>query len=114
MFSEVWDRLIQVFKEFCDRINDFFHQLDSMLEEDSSIWMLHRCRVCGRSFYTSEEAQRCVERHQGRSAKAFVRGGHKEIIQFSGKHIAPRNREGAMRRTEIRMFKQTGQSKMRR
>jgi hypothetical protein len=55
-----------------------------------------------------------VERHQGRSAKAFVRGGHKEIIQFSGKHIAPRNREGAMRRTEIRMFKQTGQSKRRR
>lgn len=102
MFSEVWDRVIQAFKDMVDQINDFYHRFDDLFEEESEIWKLHRCRVCGRTFYTSVEAQKCVERHRERDARAAFRGLDRAPTKYCGKHIAPRNREATMRSTELR------------
>lgn len=102
MFNEVWDRVIQAFKDMIDQINDFYHRFDDLLEEESEIWKLHRCWVCGRTFYTSVEAQKCVERHRERDARAAFRGRSRAPMKYCGKHITPRNREGTMRRTELR------------
>lgn len=102
MFSEVWDRVIQAFKDMVDQISDIAHRLDDMFSEESEIWKLHRCRVCGRTFYTSVEAQKCVERHREREARASFRGRNRAPMKYCGKHIAPRNREATMRSTELR------------
>ena len=102
MFSEVWDRVIQAFNDMANQISDIANRLDDMLSEASEVWKLHRCRVCGRTFYTSVEAQKCVERHREREARAAFRGRIQAPMKYYGKHIAPRNREGTMRRTELR------------
>ena len=102
MFDEVWDRIIQVFEDMFDQINDTVQQFNDLLAEESEIWKLHRCRICGRSFYTSEEAQKCVERHREREARASFRGRNRAPMKYCGKHIAPRNREATMRSTELR------------
>ena len=102
MFSEALDRLIQAFKDMFDQMKSFSNQLADLLDEESEIWKLHRCRVCGRTFYTSVEAQKCVERHRARDARAAFRGSSKVAMKYCGKHVVPRNREGTMRRTELR------------
>ena len=102
MFDEALDRIIQAFKDMFDQIDDFVHRFDDLLDDKSEIWKLHRCRICGRSFYTSAEAQKCVERHRERESRAAFHGRNQAPMKYCGKHIAPRNREGAMRRTELR------------
>lgn len=102
MFSEALDRLIQAFKDMFDQMKSFSNQLADLLDEESEIWKLHRCRVCGRTFYTSVEAQKCVERHRAIDARAAFRGRCQAPMKYCGKRIAPRNREGAMRSTELR------------
>lgn len=102
MFSEVWDRVIQTFKDMVEQLDDLAHRFDSMLNEESEIWKLHRCRICGRTFYTSIEAQKCVERHRERNARSSFHSRNKKPVKYCGKHIAPRNRESTMRSTELR------------
>lgn len=101
-FREVLDRIVQAFKDMCAQISDLAKQFTNMFEVESEIWKLHKCRVCGRTFYTSVDAQKCVERHRARDARAAFRGSSKVAMKYCGKHVVPRNREATMRRTEMR------------
>ena len=72
----------------------------------------YHCRACGRRYATPKEVRLCMRLHQ--KGRADI----KASARFHGKHaglrVAPRNREAAMRSTEIRRYKQTASNSERR
>lgn len=65
----------------------------------------YHCRACGRRYATPKEVRLCMKLHQKSASRMNAHG--KVHGKYTGLRVAQRNREAAMRSTEIRKYKQT-------
>jgi len=106
MNEEVFKKLCEKLLKDCEGILDFFRKLSRLFDKGpvlSPFWKPYHCRTCGRRYTTPMEVRLCTRRHPKWKASGFTAGRAYE--KCTGAHVAPRNRESAMRPTEIRRYK---------